>query len=208
MLLVDPPRLPEGRVGGVLGETVVSGTDAGNELLEGVELSSLAIAAHAAVGLTLPPWLAPVVWSPDGVLLAAGDNGRQRVAALAFEPGQSNLHAAARAPDPRREPRPLGLGLGAGRGDGRCAVRRRSGVRHPHGHARTGRRGGACARSVTRSTVVFDPGRPGLYSVRETGPGDSAKRPRRGQHRRSVAAPAPRRSICSARGSAVAAALP
>jgi hypothetical protein len=91
LLLVDPPRLPGGHVGGALAETVVSGTDGGSELLEGVDLSSLSIDSGAASRLTPPRWLAPVVWSPEGVLLSAGDSGRQRLAALSFEPGRSNL---------------------------------------------------------------------------------------------------------------------
>jgi hypothetical protein len=170
VLLVDPPRLPEGRVGGVLGETVVSGTDAGSELLEGVELSSLTIAANAARRLTPPPWLAPVIWSPDGVLLAAGANGGQRVAALAFEPGQSNLTQLPALPI---------LAANLARWASRWApaaatagvpftVETASGVRTvtlEHAGAATVR-----AR-VTRAHVVLDPGRPGLYSVREIGPG-------------------------------------
>jgi hypothetical protein len=91
VLLVDPPRIPAGHVGGALRETLVSGTDAGSELLAGVDLSSLSLNAHAARRLTLPSWQTPVVWSPEGVLLSAGDDGRQRVATLAFEPGESNL---------------------------------------------------------------------------------------------------------------------
>lgn len=170
VLLIDPPRLPEGRVGGALGETVVSGTDAGSELLEGVELSSLAIAARAAVRLTLPAWLAPVVWSPDGALLAAGSNGRQRVAALAFEPGQSNLTqlpalpilaanfvrwASGWAPPDATAGVPF-------------AVEAPSGIRTV-----TLERGGSVKlrARVTRAPVVLDPAGPGLYSVRETGPG-------------------------------------
>jgi hypothetical protein len=170
VLLIDPPRLPEGRVGGPLGESVVSGTDAGSELLEGVELSSLAIAANAAARLMPPPWLAPVVWSPDGVLLAAGGNGRQRVAALAFEPGQSNLTqlpalpilaanfvrwAAGWAPATATAGVPF-------------SVEATSGIR-----TTTLEQGGTMVTRarVTRAPVVLDPGRPGLYSVHETGPG-------------------------------------
>lgn len=170
VLLIDPSRLPEGRVGGVLGESVVSGTDAGSELLEGVELSSLAIAARAASRLTLPAWLAPVVWSPDGALLAAGGNGRQRVATLAFEPAQSNLTQlpalpilAANFVRWASEWAPPAATAGVP-----FTVEAASGIRTV-----TLEQGGAAKlrTRVTRAPVVLDPARPGLYSVRETGPG-------------------------------------
>ncbi len=90
-LLVDPPRLPDGRVGGTLSDTVVSGTDATSPLLSGVDLSSLDVNHGTARDLTLPPWLTAAVWSPSGPLLSAGDNGRRRLAVLAFEPARSNL---------------------------------------------------------------------------------------------------------------------
>jgi aerotolerance regulator-like protein len=170
VLLVDPPRLPEGRVGGALGETVVSGTDAGNELLEGVELSSLAIAAHAAIGLNLPPWLAPVVWSPDGALLAAGSNGRQRVATLAFEPGQSNLTQLPALPILAANLVRWAAGWApvAAKAGVPFTVEAASGIRT----VTLEQSGAAAVRArVTRAPVVFDPARPGLYSVRETGPG-------------------------------------
>jgi Aerotolerance regulator N-terminal len=170
VLLIDPPRLPEGRVGGTLGETVVSGTDAGSELLEGVELSSLAIAARAAIRLTLPAWLAPVVWSPDGALLAAGSDGRQRVATLAFEPGQSNLTQLPALPIlaanfVRWASRwaPAAATAGAP-----FTVEATSGIRT----VTLERDGAVTARTrATRAPVVLDPATPGLYSVRETGPG-------------------------------------
>jgi Aerotolerance regulator N-terminal len=170
VLLIDPTRLPEGRVAGVLNESVVSGTDAGNELLEGVQLSSLAITAKAAARLTPPPWLAPVVWSPDGVLLAAGADGRQRVAALAFEPGQSNLTQLPALPilAANLVRWASGWAPGAATAGVPFTVEAASGIRTV-----TLERGGAVAAraSVTKAPVVFDPGRPGLYNVRETGPG-------------------------------------
>ncbi len=170
VLLIDPTRLPEGRVAGVLNESVVSGTDAGNELLEGVQLSSLAITAKAAARLTPPPWLAPVVWSPDGVLLAAGADGRQRVAALAFEPGQSNLTQLPALPilAANLVRWASGWAPGAATAGVPFTVEAASGIRTV-----TLERGGAVAAraSVTKAPIVFDPGRPGLYNVRETGPG-------------------------------------
>ena len=91
LVLVAPPRVPGGVVTGSLAAPAVSGTVSGSELLDGVELESLSIDRNAAERLSLPAWLAPVVWSPGGVLLAAGSNGRQRVAVLGFEPVRSNL---------------------------------------------------------------------------------------------------------------------
>jgi hypothetical protein len=170
VLLVDPPRLPEGRVGGVLGETAVSGTDAGSALLAGVELSGLSIDPRAATGLKPPPWLAPVLWSPDGVLLAAGDDGSQRVAAMSFEPGESNLPqlpalpilaanivrwAAGWAPSTATAGVPFAL-------DATDQVR-----------SLTLARGGIAVRRVhvTRTPVVLGGVGPGSYTVTESGPG-------------------------------------
>jgi hypothetical protein len=170
VLLVDPPRLPEGHVGGVLGETVVSGTDAGSELLAGVELSALSIDQGAATRLAPPPWLAPVVWSPAGVLLAAGDDGRQRVAAMSFEPGQSDL--------PQLSALPIlaanlvrwaaGWAPAAATAGVPIAIDATSQIR-----ALTLRRGGAVVERIRkpRAPVVLPSLSPGLYTVSETGPG-------------------------------------
>jgi hypothetical protein len=92
VLLVDPPQIPGGRVTGLLADTVLAGTDTASPLLRGVDLSSLAIDRGGARAITtLPQWIAPVAWSPAGPLIAAGDNGRTRVAILAFEPSISDL---------------------------------------------------------------------------------------------------------------------
>jgi hypothetical protein len=91
LFLVDPPRLPGGRAGPLMTDTTLSGTDAGNPLLADVDLSSLTIDPGAARRLTLPRWLAPVAWSPEGTLLAAGDDGRRRLVVASFEPGRSDL---------------------------------------------------------------------------------------------------------------------
>ena len=69
----------------------MSSAAAGNDLIAGVDLRSLSIDRNAARQLKLPSWFAPVVSGPRGTLLAAGDNGRQRVAVLAFDPPSSNL---------------------------------------------------------------------------------------------------------------------
>jgi hypothetical protein len=170
VLLVDPPRLPQGRVGGALAETALSGSDTGSELLAGVELSALSIDRGAASRLTLPPWLAPVLWSPDGVLLAAGDDGRQRVATLSFEPGQSNLPQLPALPilaanivrwASRWAPATATAGVP-------FAVDATAGIR-----ALTLARGGAVVQRIeaTRAPLALEVGEPGLYTVRESGGG-------------------------------------
>ncbi len=98
VFLVAPPRLPGGAVGGALAAPAVSGTDDASELLRGVDLTSLSIDGGAAQRLALPSWMSPVVWSPASALLAAGDNGRQRIAVLAFDPARSNLTQLAAFP--------------------------------------------------------------------------------------------------------------
>ena len=98
VLLIDPPALPEGTVGAPIAEPTISGSAPGAALLEGVDLTSLNIDRATARSLTLPPWMQPVVWTPDGPLLAAGDNGSQRVAVLAFDPPHSNLAQLAALP--------------------------------------------------------------------------------------------------------------
>ena len=76
---------------GALAAPAVSSTAEGNALVAGVDLRSLSIDRGAARRLVLPRWLGAVISSPGGALLAAGDNGRQRVAVLAFDPARSNL---------------------------------------------------------------------------------------------------------------------
>lgn len=91
LLLVDPPRLPGGSVGGSLDDATVSGLATGNDLLSGVDLTSLDLPAGAAERITLPAGVAPVVWAAGGPLLAAGQDGAQRMAVLAFDPLRSNI---------------------------------------------------------------------------------------------------------------------
>jgi hypothetical protein len=91
VLLVDPPRIPAGRVGGFLNDSIVTGVNASDELLGGVDLTSLSINSRGGKRIVLPPYLTAAAWSPDGPLLADGDDGTQRLAALAFDPAQSDL---------------------------------------------------------------------------------------------------------------------
>ncbi len=150
LLLVAPPRLPGGSVGGTLAEPVLSGVADDAPLLAGVDLDGLAIAAGAARQTTLPAPLRAIAWAPGGPLLATGaaPGGRPaRTTVLTFDVAAStlpqlpafpallaNVVAAARpgssahlAPRPRRQCRAR-----------RCRrVRRR---RSPHGPRRPGRR--------------------------------------------------------------------
>jgi hypothetical protein len=98
VLLVDPPRVPGGHVTRSLADTVLAGTDPRSPLLDGVNLSSLAIDRGAAHAIDLPSWIAPAAWSASGPLLAAGDDGRMRLAVLAFEPSDSDLPQLAAFP--------------------------------------------------------------------------------------------------------------
>jgi hypothetical protein len=91
VLLIDPPRLPGGGVGGALGDTTVSGIDASSPLVANLDLSSLDVAPGAAERLALPSGVAPLVWSEAGPLLAAGVAAGQRLAILSFDPARSNL---------------------------------------------------------------------------------------------------------------------
>jgi hypothetical protein len=168
VLLVDPPRLPGGHVGGTLSDVVLSGTDSANTLLEGVDLSSLDVARGAARDITLPRWLSPVVWSPAGPLVAAGDNGRQHVGVISFAPAESNLSQlasfpvlaanfvrwAAWAPDAATAGVPIAVDATPG--------------------ARTATLGGAGG-SVGRARFAGHPAalvapKPGLYTISERGP--------------------------------------
>ena len=91
VVLIAPPRLPGGAIGGAIAAPTVSGAATGSDLLAGVDLRSLSVDRGAASRLLLPSWMSPVVWTPSGPLLAAGDDGRRRVAVLAFDPPRSNL---------------------------------------------------------------------------------------------------------------------
>jgi hypothetical protein len=91
ILLIDPPRVPGGHVGATMDEAAVSGTDASSPLLEGVDLSSLAVDAGGARVLSLPAALRWIAWSPAGPLLASGADGGRQLAVLSFDPALSDL---------------------------------------------------------------------------------------------------------------------
>lgn len=91
VLLVDPPSLPGGVRSGTLARTSVSGEDMSSSLLSDVDLTSLDVPSGQAERLVLPPGLAPLVWSAGGPLMAAGDQGTQRVAIFSFRPSRSNI---------------------------------------------------------------------------------------------------------------------
>lgn len=170
VLLIDPPRLPEGHVGASLPDAAVSGSDASSVLLAGVELSALAIDPGAARTLEPPPWLAPVVWSPEGVLLAAGDDGAQRIAALSFEPGQSDLPQLAALPILAANFVQWASGWAPASASAGIpfAVDATRGVRL----VSLARAGKAIERvRVERAPVALALARPGSYTVRESGPG-------------------------------------
>jgi hypothetical protein len=98
VLLIAPPSLPGGSIDGKMAAPTVSSTASGSPFLQGVDLASLNVDRGAASVLSLPQWMSPVVSTPNGPLLAAGDNGRQRVAVLAFDPSRSNLSQLAALP--------------------------------------------------------------------------------------------------------------
>jgi hypothetical protein len=176
VLLVDPPRLGSlGQVGPVMTDTVLSGSDAGSELLDGVDLSSLDVTRGAAVRLTLARWLAPVAWTEAGPLLAAGNNGHQRVAVLSFDPGRSDLPQLASfpvlaanfvrwsawAPSSATAGQPIGV-FDATPGTRTVTSTQRAGS------------GGAVERvRSSGQPVALRASAPGLYDITETGPGVS-----------------------------------
>jgi hypothetical protein len=170
LLLVSPPRLGGGTIGAPISDTVVSGTATASPLLDGVDLGSLDVDPGATPRLGLPAWIAPVVWSPDGTLLAAGDDGRQRVSVLAFEPHLSNL--------PQLAAFPL-LVANIVRWSAAWAPQAAvAGVpmlvdATPGARTATLTRGGAVVQRAAlggAATALTAP-TPGLYSVLETGPG-------------------------------------
>ncbi len=91
VLLVRPGLLPGGRAGGALPAAPLTGAEDDDPLLAGVDLSSLALEPGAARAYALPPWMRPLAWSGANPLLAAGGDGRRRIALLAFDPARSDL---------------------------------------------------------------------------------------------------------------------
>ena len=98
VLLVAPPRLPGGGVGGAMTDAQVTGLTTASPLLRDVDLTSLALDPTAIHRFRLPDWMTPVVTAPSGPLLAAGTHNGQRVALLAFDPADSSLPQLATFP--------------------------------------------------------------------------------------------------------------
>jgi uncharacterized protein YegL len=98
LLLVNPPRFPGGHVLGKMRDSRMSGSEAASPLLDGVELASLTIGAGASRRLALPASFSAAAWSRDGPLIASGTDGGSRVAAISFEPSESNLPQLATFP--------------------------------------------------------------------------------------------------------------
>lgn len=171
--LIAPPRLPGGAIGGALPNPTVSSTVAGSDLLEGVDLGSLNVDPGAARQLTLPDWMAPVVSTPGGALLAAGDDGRQRLAVLAFDPARSNLAQLAAFPILARNLVRWASAWTAPAGDGALVIDAVPGA----ARARVAPRSGV-ARSVSfagRAAGLTDIA-PGAFGVHATGTGVSHRR--------------------------------
>ena len=89
--LIAPPRVPGGHVGGQLADTLVSGTDQGSDLLDGIDLTSLSIDSGNGRVVSLPSYMSALAWSPSGPLVAAGQSGVHRVAMITFDPARSDL---------------------------------------------------------------------------------------------------------------------
>jgi Aerotolerance regulator N-terminal len=171
VLLIDPLRLPGGHVGGVQADPTLSGTDSTSPLLQDVDLSGLTVETGAAHRLLLPRSLVPVVWSPSGALLAAGDNGRTRLAVLAFAPTGSNLPQLSSFPILIANIVGWGLEWAPSSAAAGAPVR----VNAIAG-ARTATVSGAGTDTQQVSlgaggAVVQAPSAPGLYTIAETGPG-------------------------------------
>jgi uncharacterized membrane protein len=98
LLLVNPPRVPGGRVIGTMHDSRMSGFQAADPLLEGVDLSSLTIGSDASRRLALPDTLSAAAWSAEGPLIAAGTETGRRLAVISFEPSESNLPQLAAFP--------------------------------------------------------------------------------------------------------------
>jgi hypothetical protein len=171
--LIAPPRLPGGAVTGTLAAPTVSSMAAGNDLVAGVDLRSLSVDRDAARHLELPSWLAPVISSPEGALLAAGDNGRQRVAVLAFEPRDSNLTQLAAFPILARNLERWASGWTSSGDDGSLAINSLPGATRATVTAETG-----ASRSVALSgkAAGITGLAPGGYTVVATGPGVAHRR--------------------------------
>ena len=165
--LIAPPRLPGGAVGGPLSAAPVSSTAVGHDLIRGVDLRSLSVDRDAATRLTLPGWLEAVVSSPGGPLLAAGDNGRRRLAVLAFDPPDSNLTQLSAFPILARNLERWAAGWTSAGDDGSLTIDSLPGATH----ATIIPDGGPARTSVLRGRPLGITGlAPGSYTVAAVGP--------------------------------------
>ena len=121
------------QVTGTLAAPTVSSSAAGNDLVAGVDLRSLSIDGNAARQARAPRAGSSPCCRAPGDAAAAGDNGRQRVAVLAFDPDDLQPHAAAGVPDPGAQP-----GAWAG---GWTSIRERRLARDQRGAGRDARNG-------------------------------------------------------------------
>ena len=168
VFLIDPPRIPGGRVGGPLAETVVSGTDEGTDLLDGIDLSSLSIDPGSARAVMLPSYMSALAWSPSGPLLAAGEMGSSewrcsrstRLGRICHSSQRFRCLQRMWSAGPPRGPRNHA---------GRRAVHRGCGSRRPATDARA-RWSPVRTISLNRAAQSLTLERPGLYSLTETGP--------------------------------------
>jgi hypothetical protein len=166
--LIAPPRLPGGLVGSRLPAAPVSSAAAGDDLIAGVDLRSLSVDRNAARQLALPNWLRPVVSSPSGTLLAAGDNGRQRLAVLAFDPARSNLTQLPAFPILARNLERWASGWTSAGADGSLAIDSLPGATRA---TVTSPDGGSRSTALDGKSVGFTGLAPGTYTVAVTGPG-------------------------------------
>ena len=165
--LIAPPRLPGGAVGGPLSAAPVSSTAVGHDLIRGVDLRALSVDRDAASRLTLPGWLEAVVSSPGGPLLAAGDNGRRRLAVLAFDPPDSNLTQLSAFPILARNLERWAAGWTSAGDDGSLTIDSLPGATH----ATIIPDGGPARTSVLRGRPLGITGlAPGSYTVAAVGP--------------------------------------
>ncbi len=172
VMLIDPSRLPGGEAGGAQADPTLSGADLSSPLLQDADLSALSIDSGAARRLTLPRFLARVLWSPSGPLLAAGDNGRVRLIVTAFQPGSSTLAQQAAFPILAANIVRWSLGWAPGMA---LAGSPLSVDALPGAEVATLRRNGTLVDRVRLDGAASSlrSAAPGVYTLRETGPGVS-----------------------------------
>lgn len=91
VMLIDPPRLPGGRVGRPLGQTAVTWTDAASPLLAGVDLGPLVLPAGSAHALRLPEAVSPLLSTAAGPLIGAGAVRGRRLIVWGLDPERAGL---------------------------------------------------------------------------------------------------------------------